>query len=46
VLHNRPDHLVVNQQGNGSVLDIIPDAPPFYDLNKTKPILGSPQPSY
>ena len=42
VLHNRPDHLVVNQQGNGSVLDIIPDAPPFYDLNKTMPILGSP----
>ena len=42
VLHNRPDHLVVTQQGNGKVVDIVPDAPSFYDLNKTKPILGSP----
>ena len=37
-----PDHLGVNQQRNGKVVDIVPDAPSFYDLNKTKPILGSP----
>ena len=42
ILHNRPEHLVVSQQGSGKVIDIVPGEPVFYDLNITKPILVNP----
>lgn len=35
-LHAKPNNLVIDQQGTGKVSDILPDAPTFYDFNKTE----------
>ena len=34
-LHSKPERLVVNKKGLGSIKDILPDAPPLYDLNNS-----------
>lgn len=41
LLHNRPKNLVVNQNANGKVVDILPEAEKFYDLNASLPTLSN-----
>lgn len=35
-LHSKPNNVVIDQQGSGKVSDILPDAPTFYDFNRTE----------
>ena len=41
LLHNRPKNLVVNQNADGKVVDILPEAEKFYDLNASLPTLSN-----
>ena len=35
-LHSKPENLVVDKKGSGSITDILPDSPPLYDLNASE----------
>ena len=35
-LHEKPDDMIIDQRGKGKVSDILPSAPPIYDLNQSK----------
>ena len=39
LLHSKPENIVVSQKGTGKVIDVIPDSPPLYDMNATRPVL-------
>jgi hypothetical protein len=38
-LHEKPESIVIDQRGNGTVSDILPSASPLYDLNRSLPSL-------
>jgi len=35
-LHSKPERLIINKQGLGTIKDILPDSAPLYDLNNSK----------
>jgi len=39
LLHKKPEKMVVDQSGEGTVSDILPGSLPFVDLNATNPLL-------
>lgn len=42
VLHHKPERMVVDNTGEGTVSDLLPDAAPYYDLNGSMPKLTKP----
>ncbi len=38
-LHEKPESIVIDQRGKGTVSDILPSAPPLYDINQSVPSL-------
>ena len=39
ILHQKPDSLVIQQRGKGTVSDSLPESGAFYDLNASNPAL-------
>ena len=39
ILHQKPDSLVVQQRGKGTVSDSLPESGALYDLNASNPAL-------
>jgi hypothetical protein len=35
-LHESPENMIIDQRGKGKVSDILPSAPPLYDLNQSE----------